>query len=118
MVETKTEATATLYDERGIPIEYGDVIKVYHFTGARRKRHYMYKQCLGFKMIGKGYDVPYMKFGHLNLATGADERNAYYLECPDGRIMRDYEIVQSIKCDHEERPRLRIPTGNKAEAAK
>lgn len=94
-----------LHDKHGRSIEYGDVVKVYHFTGARRKRHYMYKQCLGFKMIGKDATVPYMKFGHLNLVTGDGDRDAYYLERPDGRIMPDYEIVQSIKCDHEDRPR-------------
>lgn len=38
---------ATCYDKHGIPIERGDIVKVFHFIGARRKRHYMFKQCLG-----------------------------------------------------------------------
>lgn len=91
-----------LYDKRGIPIERGDVLKVFHFTGARRKRHYMYKQCLGFKFIGQNADVPYMKFGHLTFND-----NDYYLERPDGRRLVVYEIVQSVDCKHEERERLK-----------
>lgn len=30
-------------DKHGIPIMPGDVLKVFHFVGARNKRHYMYK---------------------------------------------------------------------------
>lgn len=100
--------TLCLYDKRGIPIASGDVLKVFHFIGARRKRHYMYKQCLGFKHIGMNHDVPYMKFGHLNLVAGDEGRDAYYLEKPDGRTLSAYEIVQSINCDHDDRPRAAI----------
>jgi len=96
---------AKLFDKRGIPIERGDVLKVYHFTGARRKRHYMYKQCLGFKMIGKNADVPYMVFSHLNFIEDTIGRDGPYLEKPDGRILVDYEIVQSMGDDFEDRPR-------------
>lgn len=35
--------TGRLRDKKGIPIMPGDLIKVYHFTGARKKKHYMYK---------------------------------------------------------------------------
>ena len=102
-------AELILYDKHGIPIERGDVLKVYHFTAAhRRKRHYMYKQCLGYKMIGKDADVPYLKFGHLNLVTDDNARDAYYLERPDGRVLNDYEIVQSIKCGHANRVRATL----------
>ncbi|RWO20686.1 hypothetical protein [Mesorhizobium sp.] len=91
---------SALYDKRGIPIERGDIVKVFHFIGARRKRHYMYKQCLGFMMIGKDASVPYVKFGHMTF-----NEDEYYLERPDGRALAAYEIVQSIKCDHDERQR-------------
>jgi hypothetical protein len=30
-------------DKNGIPIEPFDVLKVFHFTGPRRKKYYMYK---------------------------------------------------------------------------
>lgn len=30
------------HDSRGVPIYPGDLLKSYHFTGARRKRYYLY----------------------------------------------------------------------------
>lgn len=96
----------SLYDKRGIPIMRGDILKVFHFTGTRRKRHYMYKQCLGFKRVGKNADVPYMMLSHLNFIEDSIARDGPYLERPDGRILSDYEIVQSIEADHDDRPRL------------
>lgn len=33
----------TYHDKRGRRISAGAVLKVYHFTGARRKRYFMYK---------------------------------------------------------------------------
>lgn len=96
---------ARLYDKHGIPIERGDVLKVFHFIGARRRRHYMYKQCLGFKHIGPNSDVPYMMFSHLNFIEDSTARDGPYLEKPDGRILVDYEIVQSVNDDYEDRQR-------------
>lgn len=87
---------AVIRDKTGRQIERGDVVRVYHFTGSRRKRHYMYKQALGTKMLGSG--TLYMMFSHLNMD---DE---YYLECCDGRSLSDYEIIQSIDCNFEGRP--------------
>lgn len=98
-----------LYDMHGIPIERGDVLKVYHFTGRNRKRHFMYKQCLGFHGVGPSRDVPYLKFSHLDLD------DAYYLESPDGRVLTDYEIVQSIDCRHDERPHARTALRSRVE---
>lgn len=95
----------TLYDKRGIPIMRGDILKVFHFIGTRRKRHYMYKQCLGSKLIGKNAAVPYMMFSHLNFIEDSIARDGPYLELPNGRILPHYEIVQSIETDHEDRPR-------------
>lgn len=33
-------------DKFGIEIEECDILKVYHFTGARRKKYYMYKMAV------------------------------------------------------------------------
>lgn len=87
-----------LFDMHGREIVRGDVLKVYHFTGARRKRHYMYKHALGTKALGSG--LLYMQMDHLDL----DGR--HYLEACDGRVLPDYEIVQSADAKFEERPRL------------
>lgn len=95
-----------LYDKRGIPFAHGDVVKVFHFTGPRRRRYFMYHQCLGVREIGPN-KTPYFAFSHLNFVTDHLAKDGPYLERPDGRVLPDYEIVQSIKCDHEERARAR-----------
>lgn len=92
-----------VFDKRGIPIERGDIVKVFHFSGVRRKRYYMYKQCLGVDAYKEG-GVRYMFFSHLNFVTDWRERDGPYHE-QLGKRLDLYEIVQSVKCDHEERPR-------------
>lgn len=85
-------------DKTGRRIMKGDIVKVYHFTGARRNRHYMYKQAMGVdRYLDSGREV--MSFSHLNFGEDMD-----YDEY--GGVLNDYEIVQSIKCDHEERERV------------
>lgn len=93
-----------LFDKRGIPFQRGDVVKVFHFTGARRKRHYMYHQCLGVQEIGPNA-TSYVMFSHLNFIEDRKMQDGPYPELPDGRCLPDYEIVQSIDCKFEERPR-------------
>jgi hypothetical protein len=92
---------ANLYDKTGREIVRGDVLKVYHYTAAlRRKRIYMFKQALGVETLKSGNE--YMQFSHLNM------REDSYLQVCDGKHLRDYEIVQSIDAKFEERPRRRI----------
>jgi hypothetical protein len=86
-----------LLDKNGRHIERGDVLKVYHFTGANRKRHYMYKQVCGTRTLGSGME--YAVIDHLDMDAG------HYLECCDGRQLNDCEIVQSIDLKFEERSR-------------
>ena len=38
-----TPEPRTAYDCNGVPIYPGDVLKIYHFTDRRRRKHYMYK---------------------------------------------------------------------------
>jgi len=102
-----------LFDKRGIPIHRGDLVKVFHFIGARSKRHYMYKQCLGFYGIGPEGKSPYLRFGHLNFEQDGG-RNHSYLMNPDGAVLDGYEIVQSIKCDHESRQRINLRDAGRA----
>lgn len=35
-----------IYDEKGFLIRPLDLLKMYHFTGSRKKKHYMYKQVI------------------------------------------------------------------------
>lgn len=86
-----------LRDKTGRQIEAGDILKVFHFTGRRNKRHYMYKQALGIKTLGSGSE--YLMLSHLEL------KDEYYLERCDGRSLPEYEIVQSVDAKFEQRPR-------------
>lgn len=86
-----------LRDKTGRQIEQGDILKVFHFTGRRNKRHYMYKQVTGFKTLGSGTE--YMMISHLELCDSG------YLERCDGRTLCEYEIVQSIDAKFESRSR-------------
>lgn len=99
--------TARVYDKRGIPIERGDVVKVLHFIGPRRKRHYMYKQCIGTRTAQShgGGTRTYVMFSHLNFVEDPLKSEGPYHTWP-GEHLPDYEIVQSIRCDHEDRPRV------------
>ena len=79
-----------MLDKSGRKIMPGDVLKVFHFIGARRKRHYMYKQALR-------YERGRLVISHLNRI---DETEAwelgtnYYIEAADDRPRSDYEVVQ------------------------
>ena len=71
-------------------------MKVFHFTGARRKRYFMYKQVIGVETFGKTDPHSYLKISHLDMTDG------YYTELLDGRILEDYEIIQGIGAEHFE----------------
>lgn len=89
---------ADLYDKFGRKIIVGDVLKVYHFTAAlRRKRHYMYKQVVDRRRLPKGLEV--LVINHLDL------NDSHYLEVCDGRKLNGYEIVQDIAAKLDERER-------------
>ena len=83
-----------LYDKKGIEIHPFDVLKVFHFIGARRKKHYMYKMVQEVVFLGKEDCAnPYLKISHL------DRNGDYYHEAYDGRQLKDYEIVQGFGLD-------------------
>ncbi|OKP79918.1 hypothetical protein BTE77_06805 [Ensifer adhaerens] len=76
----------------------GDVLKVYHFTAAlRRKKHFMYKQVVAYDTFRSG--VPFLKISHLDMSA-----ETYTVIC-DGSHLPDYEIVQSANIPIESRPR-------------
>jgi len=95
--------TEDAYDKHGRAFAIGDVVKVYHYTAAlRRKRCYMYKQVTGQRVWPLGHSGLY--FSHLNMQPDG----GYYIML-DGRRYDDYEIVQSIDAKFEDRPRNSIP---------
>lgn len=88
-----------IYDRTGREIHVGDVVKVFHFVGARRKRHYMYKQAVAIDELGESKSK-WMRFSHLDM-TGEG-----YHEPLNGAFLDDYEIVQGVNADHDARPRI------------
>lgn len=87
-----------LYDKTGREIKIGDLLKIFHFVGARRKRHFMYQQVVEETHTADG--LSWLKVDYLNLS------GATYMVLCDERVRKDYEIIQSVKCDHHDRPRL------------
>jgi IS1 family transposase len=82
---------------KGYPIMVGDVLKMYHFTGARRKKHYMYKW-----VIEKNGRL----FGH-HLGNRGDA-DAFMLHQEQ---LKDTEIVQGFGHFGEifsDRPKVKV----------
>jgi len=93
------------YDLTGRKIEIGDVLKVYHFQGARwRKHYYMYKQVITEKILDEPGE-PCLFVSHLNMKSDPNDRFAGYYLRQSGQIELDTEIVQGLDCHHD-RPRL------------
>ena len=78
-------------DERGKVIQPGDVLKVFHFVGVNRKRHFMYKQAVEYVKDGR-----WLKISHLNRLNDEPWKigTNYYLEQADGQLRQGVEIVQ------------------------
>lgn len=87
-----------LYDKNGIQIMVGDVLKVFHFAGARRKRYYMYKQVISAVHLGEKDPKPYLRISHLDL-----NKSDPYHERLDGRHLTDYEILQGKGLEDRQR---------------
>jgi len=78
-----------LKDKHGQVIQEFDLLKVFHFTGSRRKKYFMYKWVI------KNLESPGMLFG-LHLEESGD---SFWIGVENGKdkIFKDYEIIQSPK---------------------
>ena len=88
-------------DKTGREIMPGDTVKVFHFIGSRRKRHYMYK-------FVERVDHGRLVLAHLCLPY------SFYTMAMDGRTHEGYEIVQGhAGVEHGQtfmdRPKLTTP---------
>ncbi len=89
-----------VYDKRGIEVCVGDVLKVFHFTGGRRKKYYMYK-------------IAVIRDGYL-LAADAVQLGKDYTAAINGACILDvlgsFEIVAGFGpkpfLSFEDRPRI------------
>ena len=92
--------SSVIYDKNRRPIKPGDIIKVFHFIAAvRRKRYYMYKQALEYGEYSRG--GAFLKMSHLSLNT-----SEFYQDGAENQIRMDYEIVQSCGDDYEDREKI------------
>jgi hypothetical protein len=73
-------------DKNGREIMPGDVLKLFHFTGARNKKHFMYKFVEDMS-------------NHYLLISNLDRRKSTYLMPLDGKQHDDIEIVQGFGAD-------------------
>lgn len=87
-------------DKTGRHIQPGDVLKVFHFVGARGKRHYLYKQAIRYS---KGR----LQISHLNRLNDVEpwEIGKSYYSVGGNDHLHDYEIVQSVDAEWEKRPK-------------
>jgi hypothetical protein len=80
-----------IYDKNGIPIHIGDVLKIYHFTAAlRRKKYYMYKWVIDKIKTNAGFER--FILSHLN-KPNLNYKNGYCLQA-DNMVHKEIEIVQ------------------------
>lgn len=79
-----------LYDKNKRPIKEGDVLKVFHFTGARNQKMFMYK----IAGIDRGELAGFCASDLLLEAEGKHRYNLSYNSDPRG-VLKDTEIVQS-----------------------
>ena len=87
-------------DKYGRNIEPGDVLKVFHYIGARGKRCYMYQQAMRY---AKGR----LLISHLNRVDDREpwEIGKNYYSVGGNEHLHDYEIVQSVDAKLEQRPK-------------
>ncbi len=105
-----------ILDKTGREILPGDLLKVFHFIGARRKRYYMYKYVESIEFHGKN-PKEFIKLNHLSSKGLVGD--VHYWVMMDDKIHPEYEIVQGYgkDADHFEDRKRHKPTtlSNKGE---
>lgn len=75
-----------LYDKNGIRIQPFDLLKIFHFVGKNRKRHYMYKHVRLDHLTGMLYGDHLTENGAFPLRSIAENK-----------VLVDAEIVQGLE---------------------
>ena len=85
----RTEKEENPRDKTGRRIEVGDTLKIFHFVGRRRKKHYVYRYVI------EKEKRPSWKRAMLKVSKLTPE-NEYYYIVMDGSKLPDIEIVQGF----------------------
>lgn len=88
------------YDKTGREIMPGDTLKIFHFTGHRRKRYYLYRYVIG---VTVNRPSPRLVISNLDLRG-----SKYEFECNE-KVNKDIEIVQGYGdngCTFEDRKQI------------
>lgn len=89
-----TGSASFVLDCNGREILPGDTLKVFHFIGARRKRHHMFKYVLSvYRHPNWTADSDALRISHLN------PQGESYLLLRKGQQEQNYEIVQGYGPD-------------------
>ena len=87
--EARSEKEENPRDKTGRKIEVGDTLKIFHFTGSRRKKHYVYQYVIGKEK------KPSWKRAMLKVSKLTPENEYYYIAL-DGSKRTGIEIVQGF----------------------
>ena len=86
----------TFYDSVGNELKPGDLIRMYHFTGAQNRKHYMYKRFLKYV---KGKKDTFGVFEHLD--------NEGTFRAKQDHVKDNIVVVQRSKFEHKNLKRNR-----------
>lgn len=104
-----------VYDKTGREIMVGDVLRVFHFVGARWcMKYFMHKQVMRELTLGQAPDASrYFFVSHLNLKSETERDSGYHIAL-DGSILADTEIVQGLDWHHD-RPSAALQQNDEGE---
>lgn len=96
----------TYYDKNGEQILEGDLLKVFHFIGARRKKHYMYQVVVMEDINFKNDPVRFPVMSVSSYLPNSKPHCRMYVLANNNRVHKTAEIV--YKKDLSARKRIKV----------
>ena len=101
-----------MHDKRGVPIYPGDLLKTYHFTGARKKRYYLYHIAMYVDGAMRCQNTEFFGTGLKKHSSDILLQCLWQQDGPDDRTLKQTEVISGYgpgKClSFEERPRVSV----------
>lgn len=97
----------TYYDKNGKQILVGDLLKVFHFIGSRRKKHYMYQVAV---MEDSNHSTDPSVFPVMSICSYLPNSKPHcrmYVAVNENRVYETAEIVQELDFETK-RKRLKV----------